>query len=75
MERGCTVEVESSTCESKWICGCKCVICIHRNLLELQAQRKAILLQEQQQIQEFLDAKNTIVIREETKKQQDGRVF
>lgn len=72
MERGCTVEVESSICDSKWICGCKCVICIHRNLLELQAERKAILIEEERQIEKILNSKPEILIQEEAIKPRDG---
>lgn len=79
MDVGCTYRVESTTSEDHWICGCKCVICIHRNLLKLQAERKAILIQEQQEIEAILSAKaelvNTEIVVQEEAKVQDGRVF
>lgn len=33
VQSGCTEVVEGSDCEDHWICGCRCVRCIHMNAM------------------------------------------
>lgn len=47
MEKGCTQVVESSTSEDRWVCGCKCVVCIHLSL-----ERRTIRIRKEQQEEE-----------------------
>ena len=65
IDKGCTQLVESSISEDHWICGCRCVICIHLHLERIQEERKKQLLEQE----------HTIVIQKQQQQEEETDVL